>query len=117
QGGMGNGGQIVPPVDTEIAEKIDEVAAGQNILDLPRGEYKIAEEDLISSYISITAGAANFESKVRPLKVVYTAMHGVGWEVFNASVKEAGFADPIPVGPQIEPDPLFSTVAFPNPEE
>jgi phosphomannomutase len=44
-------------------------------------------------------------------------MHGVGWETARRVFLEAGFADPIAVAAQIEPDAEFPTVAFPNPEE
>jgi phosphomannomutase len=44
-------------------------------------------------------------------------MHGVGWETARRVFLEAGFADPIPVTAQIEPNAAFPTVAFPNPEE
>jgi len=53
----------------------------------------------------------------RPLSVVYTAMHGVGWETFARVIDRAGFARPHLVDAQIEPDAAFPTVAFPNPEE
>jgi phosphomannomutase len=51
------------------------------------------------------------------LKIVYTAMHGVGTETVEAVFKEAGFDAPILVTEQAKPDPDFPTVAFPNPEE
>ena len=50
-------------------------------------------------------------------KVVYTAMHGVGWETARAVFAAAGFAEPAVVPEQIEPDGAFPTVSFPNPEE
>ena len=53
----------------------------------------------------------------RALRFVYTAMHGVGWETARRVFAAAGFGEPIVVAAQIEPDPDFPTVAFPNPEE
>jgi phosphomannomutase len=49
--------------------------------------------------------------------VVYTAMHGVGWETARAVFTQAGFREPAVVPEQIEPDGAFPTVSFPNPEE
>jgi phosphomannomutase len=51
------------------------------------------------------------------VKVVYTPMHGVGGETFLAILDAAGLQAPILVDEQFTPDPLFPTVAFPNPEE
>ncbi|HEY5248824.1 MAG TPA: phospho-sugar mutase, partial [Dermatophilaceae bacterium] len=53
----------------------------------------------------------------RGLSVVHTAMHGVGSAVILAAFERAGFAAPIVVASQSEPDPDFPTVSFPNPEE
>jgi phosphomannomutase len=53
----------------------------------------------------------------RDLTVVHTAMHGVGTETIRAAFASAGFAEPISVVAQAEPDPMFPTVSFPNPEE
>jgi phosphomannomutase len=44
-------------------------------------------------------------------------MHGVGLETVDAVFKKAGFNAPIRVEEQVQPDPDFPTVAFPNPEE
>ena len=51
------------------------------------------------------------------LRIVHTAMHGVGTETLRAVFPAAGFTDLVPVPEQELPDPDFPTVAFPNPEE
>ena len=53
----------------------------------------------------------------REVTVVHTALHGVGSETVRQAFLAAGFAAPIPVASQAEPDPMFPTVSFPNPEE
>ncbi|MCS6552982.1 phospho-sugar mutase [Curtobacterium flaccumfaciens pv. flaccumfaciens] len=114
-----DGSQIVPPVDSEIADAIDAVAAG-SVTDLPRGtDYTVATSALVDAYVAATAAivpAPVLGVDEQP-KVVYTAMHGVGWETARAVFVAAGFASPTVVPEQIEPDGAFPTVSFPNPEE
>lgn len=113
------GSQIVPPVDADIAAAIDAVAAG-SIADLHRAtDYTVATSELLDAYVSATAATVavpGLAPDAQP-KVVYTAMHGVGWETARAVFEAAGFAEPVTVPEQIEPDGAFPTVSFPNPEE
>lgn len=51
------------------------------------------------------------------LRFVHTAFHGVGHDYVQLAFKAFGFAPPIPVQEQKDPDPDFSTVRCPNPEE
>ncbi|MGI8754554.1 MAG: phospho-sugar mutase [Acidimicrobiales bacterium] len=51
------------------------------------------------------------------VRMVYSAMHGVGAATFRRVLAAAGFAPAVEVAEQAEPDPDFPTVAFPNPEE
>ena len=51
------------------------------------------------------------------IKIVHTAMHGVGSPIALSSLARAGFTDVVSVGAQRDPDPDFPTVSFPNPEE
>ncbi|MSV39841.1 MAG: phospho-sugar mutase, partial [Actinobacteria bacterium] len=70
--------------------------------------------DVIDKYIAVTAAIATVPAN---LKIVYTAMHGVGTETLLRVFHKAGFQSPILVDAQAQPDPDFPTVAFPNPEE
>lgn len=113
-GGGDQGAQIVPPADGEIAAEIERaslVAFG----DRPTSTVvRTADEAVVDAYVERTAEVA---TEPRPLRYVYTPMHGVGREVAEAVFGEAGFAAPIVVAAQADPDPDFPTVAFPNPEE
>ena len=113
-GGLDHGSQIVPPADAEIQAAIVAVAEG-SIAELPRSDaYELASEDVVDEYVRRTAALVD---EPRPLRVVYTAMHGVGWETAHRVFEAAGFADVVSVAAQQEPDPAFPTVDFPNPEE
>ena len=52
-----------------------------------------------------------------PLRIVYTALHGVAASLALRAIDRAGFPPPLVVAAQEKPDPDFPTVAFPNPEE
>ena len=113
-GGEDDGSQIVPPSDGQIAARILEVARG-SVKDLPRSsEFRVAGEDVQQAYVAQTAQIGSASAQLR---VVYTAMHGVGWETARAVFLAAGFDEPDVVPEQLQPDPDFPTVAFPNPEE
>ena len=112
---VGDGSQIVPPVDGLIADRI---AAVQSVADVPRAEagWAPVEESVIADYVR-DAAAVVAPDAPRDLVVVHTAMHGVGTETIKAAFGAAGFEEPISVVAQAEPDPMFPTVSFPNPEE
>ena len=116
-GGENHGSQIVSPVDAEIAAHILDVARG-SVADLPRSDrYEVASDDVEQAYIDATVAVAATETPRDAVSFVYTAMHGVGWRTAREVFARAGFAEPTPVTAQIDPDPAFPTVAFPNPEE
>ena len=118
-GDADEGAQIVPPVDSFIAAEILRVAAEESVATMPRSNaYEIADESVIEAYVAQTAAIIDRPEADAPQPlVVYTAMHGVGWETFSRALDAAGFAAPVLVAEQISPDAAFPTVAFPNPEE
>ncbi|MCX6445020.1 MAG: phospho-sugar mutase [Actinobacteria bacterium] len=104
--------QIVNPTDGYIAKEIDAVTS---LSSQKRGtSWTVLGEDLITEYVRRTATLA---PRPGDLKIVYTAMHGVGTETIQRVFNHAGFATLILVDEQCSPDPDFPTVAFPNPEE
>ncbi len=104
--------QIISPTDQFMA---DEIASVTSLKSQPRGNnWSIVTEDVITEYVLRTAKLA---PRPGDLKIVYTAMHGVGTETVQRVFNHAGFATLILVDEQCTPDPDFPTVAFPNPEE
>jgi phosphomannomutase len=112
---LGDGSQIVPPSDAEIAAHIAEV---RHVADVPRAssDWTTLNDDLLEAYLD-AAAAVVAPGGARQLRVVHTALHGVGSAVIVAAFAHAGFSAPIVVPSQSEPDPEFPTVIFPNPEE
>lgn len=104
--------QIINPTDGFIAADIDAVTS---LKSLPRGsKWTILDEEVLNEYVRRTSALA---PRPGDLKVVYTAMHGVGTETAQLVFNKAGFSSLITVDEQCTPDPDFPTVAFPNPEE
>lgn len=134
------GSQIAPPVDAEIAALID-VAAAHPLSELPRSqEFLPVPAYLVDSYIEETVHslgeASSFpgtlfsesvytnhenhlvkRSDTASLRIVYTAMHGVGHDLTKRVFLEAGLPEFVSVPEQEQPDGRFPTVTFPNPEE
>ncbi|MEU9988604.1 phospho-sugar mutase [Streptomyces sp. NPDC048045] len=112
---LGDGSQIVPPADAEIAAEIDAIAS---LNDVPRPDagWEILDDAVLDAYLART-DAVLAPGSPRTARTVYTAMHGVGRDVLLAAFARAGFPEPVLVAEQADPDPDFPTVAFPNPEE
>jgi phosphomannomutase len=112
---LGDGSQIVPPADAEIAAEIDAV---RSLADVPRpdGGWETLDDSVLGAYLART-DAVLADGSARSARTVYTAMHGVGKDTLLAAFARAGFPEPVLVAEQAEPDPEFPTVAFPNPEE
>lgn len=110
---LGDGSQIVPPADADIAARI---AAVGNVNDVPRGTSgTVVGEELVDRYLDTVADLA--QDGPRDLDIVYTPLHGVGGTTVQRVLEAAGFSEPAVVEQQETPDPDFPTVAFPNPEE
>jgi phosphomannomutase len=123
---LGDGSQIVPPADVEIAAQIDAV---RSVADVPRSEdgWQVLDDSVLQAYLDAAAAvvlpssegdAAHEHREERAeLSVVYTPLHGVGGDVALAAFERAGFPPPFVVPTQAAPDADFPTVTFPNPEE
>jgi phosphomannomutase len=113
-----DGGQLLSPADADIASFIDAV----DPLRLPAGwaegpfEFTPADES-VSAYITAVAAGGRSPGREPGLKVVHTALHGVGDATLRAVLAAAGWPDPVPVAAQQHPDPAFPTVPYPNPEQ
>lgn len=92
-----------------------EIAAITSLSTQPRSRtWTVLGEDVVDEYIKRTSALA---PRPGDIKVVYTAMHGVGTETVQKVFSKAGFTGLVTVDEQCTPDPDFPTVAFPNPEE
>lgn len=110
----GQGAQIVPPFDGQIAAKI---AAVPSVALTPRAEsgWTVLTDEDVTKYITAVVDLKS--NGPRDLKIILTPLHGVGGHVVDRVLHRAGFEQLVSVAEQYEPDPDFPTVAFPNPEE
>ncbi len=119
-----HGAQIVPPHDRGIAGRIEEVAEGPASAievcppeDAGAGLWRPVGEAELSAYQdAVLAETPHLPEGPRTLRIVYTALHGVGQQSALAVLGAAGFEDLYPVAEQAEPDGDFPTVHHPNPE-
>lgn len=127
-----NGAQIIPPMDSDIASLIasnlqpwDEALALLNPatgLLLDRSKVIDPYRDVFTSYMDVITRdlcVSKKETAASSLKIVYTAMHGVGYPFVSEILNRFGVqSNNIHyVEEQKFPDPEFSTVCLPNPEE
>lgn len=104
--------QIIPPTDGMISHEISQITS---LSSQPRGTQWVTLDDaVVEKYVARTSLLVKNPGD---LKIVYTALHGVGTETLQRVFHAAGFPPPILVQAQAQPDPDFPTVAFPNPEE
>jgi phosphomannomutase len=114
----GTGRQIVAPVDAIIA---DAMAATSRAVDVPVARpddpdiFRLGDE-VVGAYVA-GAAQAGILREAREVTVAYTPMHGVGAGTLHRVFAAAGFEPVVDVAEQVEPDPDFPTVSFPNPEE
>ena len=110
---LGDGSQIVPPADHEIAARINAVGA---IAEIEFSDDVITLDDsVLDAYVARAVSLVG--DGPRTVSCIATALHGVGGDVLRRVVTGAGFDAPVVVAAQQEPDPDFPTVTFPNPEE
>jgi len=106
------GSQIISPADKQISTHIKSIES----LKLVKRDtsWQVLDEDIVEKYVERTKVLA---PRPGDLKIVYTAMHGVGTKTLQRVFHRAGFPSLILVESQAQPDPDFPTLPFPNPEE
>jgi phosphomannomutase len=111
-----DGGQLLPPQDEEIAAVINAVQAPP--AGWAEGPFEFTSaDDSVTAYVAAVAARGLPTPGDRQLKVVHTALHGVGDGTLRAVFAKAGWPAPVPVTAQQQPDPDFPTAHYPNPEE
>ncbi len=121
-----SGAQIVPPIDSAIAACIAKAPRLASLTRLSPAEASgldlrrlldVHDAQVESAYLEGLARMALHRNQSEPLRVAYTAMHGVGHRIAIRALARAGFEGVAVAAAQADPDGAFRTVSFPNPEE
>lgn len=121
-----DGAQITPPHDKNILEMVAQVKSYDMVKTMDEkaaaeaGLFNILGDDIDKLYIAeVKKQVINPEiiEQQKDLKIVYTPLHGTGLMPVTSVLKELGFENVNVVAEQAEPNGLFPTVEYPNPEE
>jgi phosphoglucomutase len=118
-----DGAQILSPIAKGITEKIQSISDFSTIKVMDMAEAK--EKGLIvmlgkamdDEYIEKVKGLSLREDIDKDIKIVYTPLNGTGNMPVRRVLKERGFTNILVVPEQENPDPDFTTVGYPNPED
>ena len=120
-----DGGQIIPEIADQITAHINKITDYSNIkkidekIAIQKGLPKIIGQEIDNTYINkIKELALRDGNEIdKNIKIVYTPIHGSGNIPIRRILKERGFKNIYIVKEQEKPDPNFSTVDYPNPED
>ena len=114
-----DGGQLVPPQDNEIINKINEVEY-ENICFKAKPELiEFIGENIDDAFTtaSVNNGSFNKNKEAKDkVNIVFTSLHGTSITSLPQTLEKAGFKNVAIVQEQKTPDGDF-TVESPNPEE
>jgi phosphomannomutase len=119
-----DGSQITSPKDIQITEEISkitdyskiQVGDWQTLLKEQKIRF-IGEEVLQNYYALAEESSLNDKEQNHDFGVVYTPLHGAGSIPMQEVMKKRNFQNFLIVAQQKEPDPDFSTLKSPNPED
>ncbi|MBZ2405478.1 phospho-sugar mutase [Liquorilactobacillus hordei] len=122
-----DGGQMPPKESDMITEFVRQakdlfaikVAAESEILE--NGLMKIIGSEVDNAYLAevkkVTINPELVKEEGKTLKLIFSPLHGTGAVLGEKALKGAGFSNFTMVAEQATPDPEFSTVKKPNPED
>ena len=118
-----NGCQIVSPHDKLISEHIlnnlqpwlwdESIVDTHPLVSDPTPRVSLEYFDSLRKLSLFNKDGNNLQN----VRFCYTAMHGVGLKPASEAFRVFGLHDFVQVPQQVNPDPDFPTVAYPNPEE
>lgn len=124
----GEDGAQMPPKESDMITKyIRQVKDifGVKVADkdalIEDGTLKIIGDEVDKAYLEeinqVTINHELVAEEGKTMKLIFTPLHGTGAMLGEKALKQAGFENFTMVPQQAEPDPEFSTVKKPNPED
>lgn len=118
------GSQILDDIANQILDNIAKVGDYSNVKliefdeGVEKGLIHILDDSIIDQYIQDVLDLTIEDEKVdKSVKVVYSPLNGVGNKLVRRILDERGFKNISVVKEQELPDPDFTTVGYPNPED
>ena len=122
-----DGAQITPPRDSEIIAEVNAVESYRDAKTMgkesaiSRRLYKVIGDDLDDAYMEELKKLIIHPDVIKEvaddIKIVYTPFHGTGNIPVRRILSELGFKHVYVVPEQELPDPKFTTLEYPNPED
>ena len=118
-----DGGQVTLEAANAITtymESIDDlfsVEVEEEAILLEKGLLTYLDSEMKDRYLIHLDGILLDSKLDKNLSIVYSPLHGAGGKLVCRGLEVAGFSNVTVVSEQAIPDPNFSTVKFPNPEE
>ncbi|GEK89949.1 phosphoglucomutase [Alkalibacterium putridalgicola] len=122
-----DGGQLPPKEADDLTTYVRSVT---DILSIDALDREKAEKEGLLTFVgndidrkylealrTVTIDQDLIDRQGRSLKIVFTPLHGTGQMLGEKALKQIGFKNVSFVDKQSEPDPDFSTVKSPNPED
>ncbi|MEB3102490.1 phospho-sugar mutase [Ferviditalea candida] len=123
----GTGCQLVPELAEKVTARIREISSFGQVHKLEQTEAEQKkllvwlgsnrDQEYIRAVASVSPRSEQMKSLAPQLKIIYTPLHGSGNRPVRDALDALGFTQVSVVSEQEHPDPGFSTVASPNPEE
>ena len=113
-----DGGQITAPHDKNIISEVEKISDFNQINFNYNSEliYEI-DDEIDKKYIDKIQNLSVYDNSKSNLKIIFSSLHGTGITQIPYALKAFGFKNISSVKSQELPDPEFSTVNSPNPED
>lgn len=119
-----DGAQVLQEIADAMTEKIEQTPlfTGAKIMAeaeaLDKGLLVMLGKDMDDKYISMVKGLSVRDAEIdKSISIVYTPLNGAGSESVQRVMRERGFRNFTVVPEQKDPDPNFTTIDYPNPED